>query len=146
MGHRASPLARVAGIRHKMRMTSAFFVFLGGGLGSLARWLVGLGAARLLGTALPFGTLTVNLVGCFIMGVLARLIAPADAGGQGARLLMMTGFLGGFTTFSAFALDTAGLWLEAAPLRALAYVALSVLGSLAAVGLGLAAGGLVAGR
>lgn len=119
---------------------AAFLVFLGGGLGSLARWLVGLGAARMLGIGFPFGTLIVNLVGCFAMGVIARLVPLPEAGGQGARLLLMTGFLGGFTTFSAFALDTAGLMAEEAGLKAMLYVALTVIGSLAAVAMGLAAG------
>jgi CrcB protein len=126
-------------------MTHALYVFLGGGLGSLARWLVGLGATRLLGAGFPFGTLAVNLIGCFAMGVLARLLVSAGIEGQGARLLLMTGFLGGFTTFSAFALDTAGLVGEGEGGRAVIYIALSVLGSLGAVAAGLFAGSAIKG-
>lgn len=126
-------------------MTMALYVFLGGGLGSLARWLVNLGALRLLGPGFPFGTLVVNLAGCFAIGVLARLLVPADAGGQGARLLLMTGFLGGFTTFSAFALDAAGLAGAGESGRAAIYVALSVIGSLASVTAGLFAGSVLRG-
>lgn len=127
-------------------MQAAFLVFLGGGLGSVGRWLVGLGAVRLAGTGFPFGTLAVNVLGCFIMGVLARMLPlPAD-GGQGARFLLMTGFLGGFTTFSAFALDAAGLWMGEAPARAIGYVFVSVLLSLVAVVAGLWVGGALSAR
>ncbi|MCA1953258.1 MAG: fluoride efflux transporter CrcB [Hyphomicrobiales bacterium] len=126
-------------------MTMALYVFLGGGLGSLARWLVGLGAIRLLGAGFPYGTLTVNILGSFVIGVLARVLPPAAAGGQEARLLLMTGFLGGFTTFSAFALDTAGLVGEGEGGRALLYVLASVLLSFAAVAAGLAVGAALRG-
>lgn len=122
-------------------MQTAFLVFLGGGVGSVGRWLVGLAAMRLLGNSFPWGTLAVNLLGCFIMGVLARVIPLSDDGGQNARLLLMTGFLGGFTTFSAFALDAAGLWTGEATLKAVSYVFLSVFLSLAAVAVGVWAGG-----
>jgi hypothetical protein len=75
-------------------MQTAFLIFLGGGAGSVLRWLTGLGATRLFGTGFPMGTLAVNLVGCFVMGLLARLLLPADAGGADARFLLMTGVLG----------------------------------------------------
>lgn len=127
-------------------MQMAFLVFLGGGLGSLARWLTGLGAARLLGAGFPLGTLIINVAGCFAMGVLARVIALPDAGGQGPRLVLMTGFLGGFTTFSAFALDAAGLWIGDATGKAVLYVLASVLLSLAAVAAGLWLGGVASAR
>ena len=122
--------------------SSVFLVFLGGGLGSLLRWLTGLGAARVFGTGFPFGTLIVNVAGCFTMGVLARVIASPDAGGTDARLLLMTGVLGGFTTFSAFALDASQLWLREANGAAMLYILLSVAGSLLAVALGLWFGGM----
>lgn len=127
-------------------MQAAFLVFVGGGLGSVGRWLVGLGAARWLGNGFPFGTLAVNVIGCFVMGVLARMVPLPDLGGQSARLLLMTGFLGGFTTFSAFALDAAGLWIGEASLKAFGYVLMSVLFSLAAVAVGLWVGGALNAR
>jgi fluoride exporter len=127
-------------------MQTAFLVFLGGGLGSVARWLTGLAALRWLGAGFPFGTLFVNLIGCTMMGVLARVIAPVDAGGQEMRWLLMTGFLGGYTTFSAFALDAAQLWMRDATGSALLYGVASVLGSLVAVALGLWLGGLMTAR
>jgi fluoride exporter len=127
-------------------MMAALLVFLGGGLGSLARWLVGLGAVRVLGAGFPFGTLLVNLAGCLVMGVLARIITLAYSGDQALRLLFMTGFLGGFTTFSAFALDAALLWQRDAFGISVLYVMLSVLGSLLAVLIGLWLGGWLLAR
>jgi CrcB protein len=118
----------------------ALLVFLGGGAGSVLRWLTGHAALRVLGPQFPFGTLAVNVLGCLIMGVLFRALpVPAD-GGQDARLLLMTGLLGGYTTFSAFALDTASLWMRNEPGLALAYVAASVLLSLTGVAAGLVLG------
>lgn len=124
-------------------MQTAFLVFLGGGLGSVARWLTGQAAARLLGSHFPYGTLVVNLLGCFLMGLLARLLALPESGGANARLVLMTGFLGGYTTFSAFALDAAGLSLAGQDGAATLYVVLSVALSLGAVAAGLALGGAI---
>lgn len=124
-------------------MISAFYIFLGGGIGSVLRWLTGLGAARAFGTEFPFGTLAVNLIGCCMMGVFARVIAEPDAGGADARLLLMTGLLGGYTTFSAFALDSAHLVLREANGAAIMYIGLSVIGCLAAVAIGLWLGGIL---
>jgi fluoride exporter len=131
-------------------MQTAFLVFVGGGFGSVLRWLTGLGAARLFGTAFPYGTLTVNIVGGLVMGILARaLLTLPNAGvdarllmdqGANARFLLMTGVLGGFTTFSAFSLDAATLYLKGEGGAAALYVVLSVAGSLAAVALGLMLG------
>lgn len=118
-------------------MWHGLLIFLGGGLGSLARWLTGLLVLRLWGGGIPAGTLAVNLIGCFAMGFLARVLPMPEAGGQAARFLLMTGFLGGYTTFSAFALDANGLWLRGEIGASLIYLALSVCGSLAALGFGL---------
>jgi CrcB protein len=118
-------------------MKTAMLIFLGGGAGSVLRWLTGLGAARLFGAGFPSGTLAVNLVGCFAMGVLARVLLAPEAGGNDTRFLLMTGLLGGYTTFSAFALDAAHLWMRDAGSAAFLYIAISVLGSLAMVALGL---------
>lgn len=85
-------------------------VFLGGGLGAAARH----GVNRLLGQAaggFPVWTFVINILGCFIMGVLAGLFAQrGEIAGQNLRLFLTTGILGGFTTFSAFSLDAALLW------------------------------------
>lgn len=119
-------------------MQSASIVFLGAGLGGAARYGLNVIVTRMMGTGFPFGILLVNLVGCFMMGILAGWFALRGEPGTSMRLYLMTGVLGGFTTFSAFALDTVTLWERGAPGPAALYVLASVLGSLAAVGTGLA--------
>jgi fluoride exporter len=79
----------------------------GGALGSSARYLVNVGAGKLLGMGFPWGTLIVNIAGCFVMGVLVGLGAQRLTITDEARVFMMTGILGGFTTFSAFSADFA---------------------------------------
>lgn len=119
-------------------MQTAILVFLGGGIGSLGRWLIGLGALRMLGPGFPYGTLVVNVTGGFVMGVLARILVAGPLGNlHDWRIFLMTGILGGFTTFSAFSLDAATLWMRGEAGMAVFYVALSVLGSLAAIAFGL---------
>lgn len=117
-------------------MNNFLQVALGGAVGSAARYGVSILAGRL--TTLPLGTLLVNLTGCFAMGLLAAWLALR--GGQHLAPLLLTGALGGFTTFSAFALDTLSLWERGAQATAVAYVAGSVIISLAAVTAGLAIG------
>jgi CrcB protein len=112
-------------------LPAAILVFLGGGLGALARFLAQLAVGG------PLATLTVNVAGCFAIGLLAAAI-PGHA--VHIRLFFMTGLLGGFTTFSAFSLDALGLW-QRAPGPALAYVAASLALSLLA-----AAAGVVLGK
>ncbi|MBD8890219.1 fluoride efflux transporter CrcB [Roseibium litorale] len=119
-------------------MKHLLLVMLGGGLGAGGRHLVGLLALRHLGSGFPYGTLTVNVVGSLIMGLFIGFLARHDVPySQDIRLLAATGFLGGFTTFSSFSLDTAFLWERGQWELALGYVALSVIVSLAAVFAGL---------
>lgn len=121
-------------------MREAMLVFIGGGAGSVLRWLTGLAALRLFGPSFPFGTLAVNILGCFVMGVFYRMLPSLDSGTHDVRLLLMTGLLGGYTTFSAFALDAANLWMREQGMLAFVYLAASVMISLIGVGLGLIAG------
>jgi CrcB protein len=115
-------------------------VFLGGGIGAAARHGVNLMAARVLGTGFPWGTAIVNVVGSTVMGlIIAWLAFKAGAGwSQHLRLFLTTGILGGFTTFSAFSLDAMLLWERGAHGTAIAYVAGSVLVSIAGLFLGMA--------
>jgi CrcB protein len=114
-------------------------VALGGAIGAGARHLVNLGSLRLFGSSFPVGTLTVNMVGGLIMGLLAGFFALKYAGGgQNLRLFLTTGILGGFTTFSAFSLDAVLLWERGEALAALAYILLSVVLSIGALLIGLA--------
>src|SRR5688572_21856767 len=86
-------------------------VFLGGGIGSALRYAVGRLALVWAGPNFPLGTLVVNIAGCAAMGGLAEWLAWRDTGIDPAtKLFLTTGLLGGFTTFSAFALDVVGLW------------------------------------
>ncbi len=112
-------------------------VFLGAGVGGAGRHGVNVLAARLFGTGFPLGTLAVNVVGCMAMGLLAGYFAFRGHLPQEVRLLLTTGVLGGFTTFSAFALDSAVLWERGHVGAALLYVLASVVLSLAAVAAGL---------
>lgn len=123
-------------------MKASLIVFLGAGLGGVARHGVNLLAASVLGTAFPFGTLAVNIVGSSLMGVVAGALALGAGASPTLRLFLATGLLGGFTTFSAFSLETAQLWHRAPWLAAL-YVAASLGGGFAgfAAGQGLARGG-----
>jgi CrcB protein len=109
-------------------MLQVLLVFLGGGAGSVARHGVNVATARLFGTDFPWGTLCVNVVGSFVMGLLAAWFAFKGGAGwsQHARLLLTTGFLGGFTTFSTFSLDTALMWERDAYVVAGVYVAVSI--------------------
>ncbi len=113
-------------------------VFLGGGLGAALRHGVNLGAARLFGTAFPFGTLTVNVVGSLAMGLIAAWLAFRGDAPQHWRLFFTTGLLGGFTTFSAFSLDVALLYERGEIGLALLYVLMSVVFSVAGLFAGLA--------
>ena len=107
-------------------------VFLGAGIGGAARHGVNVAALRLLGFGFPYGTLTVNVVGSLVMGLLAGWFALRSDPGQAWRLFLTTGILGGFTTFSAFSLDTALLYQRGqfglAALYILSSVGLAIIG------------------
>ena len=112
-------------------------VFLGAGIGGAMRHGVNVGSARLFGLGFPTGTLIVNVVGSFLMGLLAGYFLARPGISQQVRLFLTTGVLGGFTTFSAFSLDTALLMERHAYALAAGYVAGSVIASIAALFLGL---------
>jgi CrcB protein len=113
-------------------------IALGGAAGSVSRHLVGTTALRLFGPGFPVGTMTVNILGSFVMGVLASLFALRWSASETARLLLTTGFLGGFTTFSAFSLDVAVLWERGAAALTIGYALGSVILSILALFAGLA--------
>jgi CrcB protein len=113
-------------------------VMLGGGLGAGGRHLVSLVTLRVFGPGFPVGTLTVNVVGSLIMGLfIGWLVRNETADLQTLRYFVATGFLGGFTTFSAFSLDTSVLWERGDTHLALIYVVVSVVLSILAVFAGL---------
>ena len=116
----------------------ALAVFLGGGLGSVLRWLVGRWTLDWFGYGFPIGTLAVNIAGCLAIGL---SVAALEGIGQPAKLFFVTGLLGGFTTFSAFSLDAMTVWQRGETGTAVLYVAASMI-----LSLGAAAGGLLLGR
>ena len=118
-------------------MNNLLLVAAGGAAGASARHLVGVVSLRAFGSGFPVGTMVVNIVGCLVMGIIAGLFATRIQGSESLRLLLATGFLGGFTTFSAFSLDFTVLWERGETGLAIAYVAASVGLSIAALALGL---------
>ena len=114
-------------------------VALGGAIGATARFLAVTGAIRLFGPGFPWGTLIVNVAGSAAMGVMVVLLVERLPGGAGRLApLLMTGLLGGFTTFSAFSLDAMQLFERGRWLAAAGYVSSSAILSILGLALGLA--------
>jgi CrcB protein len=114
-------------------MPVVLWVALGGAIGSAARYGVNVWSGRMFGTEFPWHTLIVNVLGCFLMGVLTEMLALKLHLSHEARAFLTTGILGGFTTFSAFSLDFAYLVERKEVLAAGGYVLASVVLSLLAV-------------
>jgi CrcB protein len=113
-------------------------VFLGGGLGAALRHGINLLSARTLGTEFPYGTLIINVTGSLVMGLIAGYLAVKGDASQHWRLFLMTGILGGYTTFSAFSLDAALLYERGATGLAALYILASVILSIGGLFAGLA--------
>lgn len=113
-------------------------VFIGAGIGGALRHGVNIGATKLLGYGFPFGTFIVNVVGSFVMGLLAGFFAYRAGVPQHVRLFLTTGLLGGFTTFSTFSLDAALLIERHSIMMAAGYMIGSVAAGIAALFFGLA--------
>ena len=118
------------------------WVMVAGGLGSGARYLVGQWAGAAIGASFPFGTLIVNLVGCFLLGAVVQL-SSAGSWSPELRTAIAAGFLGGFTTYSSFNQETIALLTSGATGVAATYVAVTIAGGLAAGSLGLAVARLI---
>lgn len=118
-------------------MNAFLAVFFGAGIGGALRHAVNLTALKLLGTGFPFGTVAVNIVGSFIMGLAIEWFALKYDPGQMWRLFLTTGILGGFTTFSAFSLDAALLIERGAYITASVYILTSLIASVGGLFLGL---------
>jgi len=121
-------------------------VALGGALGSASRFLVGPAIQRAFGFTFPFGTLFINILGSFILGIVAEMALEGGSLSPGSRAFVGVGFCGGFTTFSAFSLETVALFEGGQVGRASAYVMASVMLSVTAALLGLIAARQVLAR
>jgi fluoride exporter len=88
-------------------MIKLFWICLAGALGTGARYLVGLWADERLGKAIPYGTLVVNIVGCFLIGLVMQVSLRTTAIPPAMRVTLTTGFVGGLTTYSSFNYDVA---------------------------------------
>jgi fluoride exporter len=117
---------------------SYLLVFVGGGLGATLRYLINVTCARTLGTGFPWGTFIINITGSTVMGLIAGYLALKGEASQPWRLFLMTGILGGYTTFSAYSLDAALLYERGELASAALYVVGSVVLSIAGLFAGLA--------
>lgn len=116
---------------------SITLVALGGALGSVSRYLLGIWIQTSSKSIdFPFGTLTVNLIGCFVIGLLAQLAETRGAFTPESRALVFIGILGGFTTFSSFGNDTINLLRGGETVNALVNIGVNVILGLALVWLG----------
>ncbi|RED16929.1 fluoride efflux transporter CrcB [Parasphingopyxis lamellibrachiae] len=118
-------------------MPHLLLVMAGGAIGAGLRFLVGRFTLHQFGPGFPWGTLTVNLAGGLAMGLLVGLLARFGSGGEGWRLFVGVGILGGFTTFSAFSLEVTNMIERGAVGLAAGYALVSVIGSVVALFAGL---------
>lgn len=121
-------------------------ICLGGALGTGARYLIALEAPRLLGTAFPYGTLTVNVVGSFLLGAVMHVGLTTNLISPELRLMLTTGVMGGFTTYSTFNYETMEYLRQGDFSLAAVNVAVTLLLCLLAGALGLALAGWLVGR
>ena len=106
-------------------MKQIILVFIGGGFGSVLRFIIGkwLNSNE---TGIPYGTFATNILGSLLIGIILGLAAKNDSLSQNQTLLLATGFCGGFTTFSTFAMQSQGLLFDQKPFQAILYLTLSV--------------------
>jgi len=110
-------------------MRTILFIMIGGAVGTLLRYLVTIGMKHSLGAGFPFGTMTVNVIGCLLIGALGYMFAFHPAWQKEElsvyRLAIMFGLLGGFTTFSSFGYDTFALFKDKQVTKAVINIAIS---------------------
>jgi CrcB protein len=118
-------------------LIKVLLVGAGGFLGSVARYLLGgIVQSAVAGSTFPYGTLVVNVTGCFTIGLVSQLIEAQGAFGSGARAFLVVGVLGGYTTFSAFGNETLNLMRDGQRVAALMNVGGQLVLALCAVWLG----------
>lgn len=127
-------------------MVRFLWICLGGAIGTGARYLISGWAARRFGAAFPYGTLTVNVVGSFLIGALMQVALATTQVSPEWRVVLTVGVLGGFTTYSGFNYETLQYFRDGAWLIGFANVVVMVGGCLAAGAVGLASGRLLGGN
>lgn len=118
-------------------MKQVLFVGLGGAAGSILRYLTSIITIKYYSASFPIATLIVNVVGCFLAGLIFGLVSQETAEAQNLKFLLLTGFCGGFTTFSAFALENVKLMNSGNTTTAVVYTGISIATGLLAVWIGL---------
>ena len=118
-------------------MLNTLLVMAGGAIGAALRYQYGQLSGRLFGMGWPWGTLGVNVIGGLVMGLFAGWLAMRAQGGEGLRLFVAVGILGGFTTFSSFSLEAMSMIQRGEWMSASLYALASVVASVAALALGL---------
>lgn len=108
-------------------LKSLLLVGTGGFFGSIARYAVAYGMGKMVSTTFPLGTFLINITGCFIIGLLYGLFHKEGNAPSDTWLILATGFCGGFTTFSAFALENVTLLKQQLNITAILYTAASVI-------------------
>ena len=120
-----------------MNPTNILVVAVGGALGTVARYLISVGAGKLFGTSFPWGTIIINIVGSFVLGTFIEAFALRWNTTEATRVFLTIGICGGFTTFSTFSMDTVLLATRGAMFESAFYVVVSVALSIAALYAGL---------
>lgn len=121
-------------------MQTLFFIALGGALGAILRYGVSNGVHALVGRGFPFGTLTVNVLGSLLMGILYIVMIERMSNNLGLRAMLIVGFLGAFTTFSTFSIETFNLLENGEAFKALTNILISVVLCLLAAWIGVVIG------
>lgn len=123
-------------------MKNLLLVMLGGGLGSGLRYWVSIAIKKHFEKEFPLATFTINLLGCLLIGFIIGYLSKTESGNDSAKLLLATGFCGGFTTFSAFAFENFSLLQSNHIATALLYIGGSIIFGIVAVWAGLMIGKL----
>jgi fluoride exporter len=126
-------------------MSRILLIGLAGALGTLSRYFVGVFAGRALGTAFPYATLIVNVLGCFLIALVSDLAISTTLVSPTLRMTLTTGFMGGFTTYSSFNYETTTLLRDRAWATGFTNIGVTMLGCFVAGLLGLAVARRIAG-
>lgn len=119
-------------------LKAILLVSIGGAVGSSMRYLTSVFMHKWVSQLYPWGTFIANMLGCFLIGIIMGYIAKIQLNSDDYKLLLVTGFCGGYTTFSAFALENYTLWQQGNVIAAFSYITISIIGGLLAVFCGFA--------